>query len=121
MEKTVIPALLLALGLALLIGTGLWYFIGYDQGFEDSPKIITSFEECKDAGYPIMESYPEQCSTPDGMTFVREIPVENPDEPVTNEPGLPGPVACTMEAKICPDGTAVGRTGPNCEFAPCPQ
>lgn len=27
--------------------------------------------------------------------------------------------ACTMEAKICPDGTAVGRTGPNCEFAPC--
>lgn len=30
------------------------------------------------------------------------------------------PVACTMEAKICPDGTGVGRTGPNCEFAACP-
>lgn len=29
-------------------------------------------------------------------------------------------VACTEEAKICPDGSAVGRTGPNCEFAPCP-
>lgn len=28
--------------------------------------------------------------------------------------------ACTMEAKICPDGTAVGRSGPNCEFAKCP-
>jgi len=28
-------------------------------------------------------------------------------------------VACTEEAKLCPDGTAVGRTGPNCEFAPC--
>lgn len=28
--------------------------------------------------------------------------------------------ACTAEAKICPDGTSVGRTGPNCEFAPCP-
>ena len=27
--------------------------------------------------------------------------------------------ACTMEAKICPDGTSVGRTGPACEFAPC--
>ena len=26
---------------------------------------------------------------------------------------------CTMEAKICPDGTSVGRTGPACEFAPC--
>ncbi|MDB9944386.1 META domain-containing protein [bacterium] len=31
------------------------------------------------------------------------------------------PVACTMEAKICPDGTSVGRTGPNCEFSPCPE
>lgn len=30
------------------------------------------------------------------------------------------PVACTTEAKICPDGTAVGRIGPNCEFAECP-
>lgn len=29
-------------------------------------------------------------------------------------------VACTMDAKICPDGSAVGRSGPNCEFAPCP-
>jgi hypothetical protein len=28
--------------------------------------------------------------------------------------------ACTEEAKICPDGSAVGRTGPNCEFAACP-
>lgn len=30
------------------------------------------------------------------------------------------PVACTEEAKICPDGSAVGRQGPNCEFAECP-
>jgi len=27
---------------------------------------------------------------------------------------------CTQEAKICPDGSAVGREGPNCEFAMCP-
>lgn len=29
-------------------------------------------------------------------------------------------VACTMEAKLCPDGSAVGRVGSSCEFAPCP-
>lgn len=28
-------------------------------------------------------------------------------------------VICTQEAMICPDGSSVGRTGPNCEFAPC--
>lgn len=26
---------------------------------------------------------------------------------------------CTMDAKLCPDGSYVGRTGPNCEFASC--
>lgn len=30
------------------------------------------------------------------------------------------PIGCTMDAKICPDGSAVGRVGPNCEFEKCP-
>ncbi|PJA86515.1 MAG: hypothetical protein CO141_04335 [Candidatus Moranbacteria bacterium CG_4_9_14_3_um_filter_42_9] len=30
------------------------------------------------------------------------------------------PRACTMEAKLCADGTYVSRSGPNCEFAACP-
>lgn len=29
-------------------------------------------------------------------------------------------VACTQEAKLCPDGSYVGRTGVNCAFAECP-
>ncbi len=45
--------------------------------------------------------------------------------PVSTEPISPAspsgsPLACTTEAKICPDGSSVGRTGPNCEFAACP-
>lgn len=39
---------------------------------------------------------------------------------ITPTPTDPQEKGCTMEAKICPDGTAVGRAGPNCEFAPCP-
>ena len=31
-----------------------------------------------------------------------------------------GQVACTQEARVCSDGSYVGREGPNCEFAPCP-
>lgn len=30
-----------------------------------------------------------------------------------------GPFACTLEAKICPDGSTVGRQGPACEFEAC--
>lgn len=27
---------------------------------------------------------------------------------------------CTLEARVCSDGSSVGRTGPNCQFAECP-
>lgn len=30
------------------------------------------------------------------------------------------PVFCTMDAKMCPDGSFVGRIPPDCKFAPCP-
>lgn len=42
-----------------------------------------------------------------------EIPTMLPSEDLNN-------TACTMEARQCPDGSWVGRTGPNCEFTPCP-
>ncbi len=29
-------------------------------------------------------------------------------------------VACTLEARIRPDGSTVERVGPQCELAPCP-
>ena len=165
---------------------------------------INNFEDCKTAGYPILETYPEQCKTPDNRTFVRIIvPKESlfnssvtfqinesikfPDglsvtlleindsrckqgvvciwagelapvfaliygnvgeiqqeirlgystlkqltqnnyifslDNVTETTAtitVTNQVACTMDAKICPDGSAVGRVGPNCEFAPCPS
>ena len=33
----------------------------------------------------------------------------------------PPNTGCTQDAKICPDGSAVGRVPPSCEFAPCPS
>lgn len=67
---------------------------------------VNSFEDCQKAGYPIAEIYPEQCFLPDGQSFTREVPGDG--------------VMCTMDAKECPDGSYVGRTGPNCDFSPCP-
>lgn len=40
---------------------------------------------------------------------------EEPKEPPADEP-----VFCTMDAKMCPDGSFVGRVPPDCRFAPCP-
>ncbi|HYF29096.1 MAG TPA: hypothetical protein VEA36_01875 [Candidatus Paceibacterota bacterium] len=47
--------------------------------------------------------------------FLYRNMMERPAAPTDNEP-----VACTADAKLCPDGSAVGRQGPNCEFSACP-
>lgn len=31
---------------------------------------VSNFQDCVDASYPVMESYPRQCMTPDGRNFV---------------------------------------------------
>ncbi|MFA6005549.1 MAG: hypothetical protein WC775_03650 [Patescibacteria group bacterium] len=35
-------------------------------------------------------------------------------------PTGPKEIACTLDAQLCPDGSAVGRVPPSCDFAPCP-
>ncbi len=48
-----------------------------------------------------------------GWQFVIPAPALAPTDNGDNA------VACTMDARECPDGSFVGRTGPNCEFV-CP-
>ena len=59
---------LIGLAVVLLIIAGL--VAAYNANKEQQTFLsITNFDECVAAGYPIMESYPEQCMTPDGRTF----------------------------------------------------
>jgi hypothetical protein len=51
---------------------------------------IASFEECAAAGYPVAESYPEICRTPDGRSFTR----------VTGDT-VPTPITATGTYGIC--------------------
>lgn len=59
-------------------------------------------------------------STP-GASLIDESTkeVDNNEVSSTNTIG-DGMVACTMDAKMCSDGSYVGRTGPKCEFQKCP-
>lgn len=41
-----------------------------------NPEEINSFEECVSAGYPVMESYPRQCKTSEGKTFIEDIQLD---------------------------------------------
>lgn len=64
----------------ILIGTALVLVFALLYGRSVSG--INNFDDCAAAGYPILESYPERCRTPDGRTFVREIeePVDEGDQ-----------------------------------------
>lgn len=50
------------------------------------------------------------------------LPAENtPEEEAAITPITDEATFCTMDAKACADGSFVGRSGPNCEFDPCPE
>ncbi len=56
----------------IVLSTAFYY--GIMSSREKTAETILSFQDCELAGYPIMESYPRQCKTPDGLTFAEEIP-----------------------------------------------
>ena len=60
--------------LALILIALLIVILYYALSLKDSGGLtIKNFEECAAAGYPVLESYPRQCRTPDGRFFVEQI------------------------------------------------
>ncbi len=56
--------------------------------------IISSFQECVDAGHPVLESYPAQCTTPDGYIFYQELLNWNEDGIILMKNPETGEVSC---------------------------
>ncbi len=59
--------------LALIIVFVVVFFVLNHKTVEAPTSVVNSFEECAEAGYPVMESYPRQCRTDDGKTFTEDI------------------------------------------------
>ncbi|MBI2610099.1 GerMN domain-containing protein [Candidatus Giovannonibacteria bacterium] len=60
------------IGILIIIAVlvGIWYFVTRGNL---NPVAVNNFNECTARGYPVMESYPRQCRTPDGKTFSEDI------------------------------------------------
>ncbi|MFA6257732.1 MAG: hypothetical protein WC671_01825 [Candidatus Paceibacterota bacterium] len=71
--------------------------------YKDETKLTTGFQMSQ-----------IDCEVLNDKVINDKVKINLPDRPKTKEP-----VACTADAKQCPDGSYVGRTGPNCEFV-CP-
>lgn len=81
---------------------------------------IGSFEECALAGYPIMESYPERCATPDGRTFTNEKqrPVSYENSGSTGGISANGCAVAGCSGQLCisAEEAAEGGGVSTCEF-----
>ncbi len=64
--------------------------------------------------------HPSATETCDNGTELERPTTPQPKTEPTVVPRTALPVACTEEAKMCPDGSSVGRTGPACAFTACP-
>ncbi|MBI3231680.1 MAG: hypothetical protein HYZ51_01200 [Candidatus Doudnabacteria bacterium] len=60
--------------LFLLAASGVIFWFLYPKLKASKPRPnISSFENCVKAGYAVLESYPRQCSLPDGRFFVESL------------------------------------------------
>jgi len=76
--KKINKIILIIIIVALFLFLALWLLNRYiyEAKQADEPinsQEISSFEDCVAAGYPMMESYPRQCSTADGLHFTEII------------------------------------------------
>lgn len=75
---------ILAIAAVVLVLAGGGY-LAYQRLVQKAvPVEINSFEDCVKAGYPVAESYPRQCHTPDGRRFVEKIeePIQPPPDKI---------------------------------------
>jgi len=86
---------------------------------------VSSFEQCAAAGFPIMESYPEQCRTPDGRTFVnsaQQVTLPGPDYsgdvlPDTDGTTTGGCIVGGCSAQLCTEASE-GPAMSDCMYRP---
>lgn len=68
----IVIALLAVIGIAVASGV----FHAKEVAVAPVPEVL-SFADCAQH-YPVMESYPRQCKTPDGRTYTEELPAPTP-------------------------------------------
>lgn len=80
---------------------------------------VTSFTECAAAGYPIGESYPRQCWTPDGGHFVEEVETSpEPDDSSAPSGVGAGCAVAGCSGQICTDAERASDLVTTCEYRP---
>ncbi len=109
-----ILAVVVAMAIVAIVGLAGWYVWQKNH----KVKSINNFQECADAGYPIQESNPEVCGTPDGRSFTNtaliapedqnaQDLVSLPDEKISGEVPNPMTVVYLVQHRSALNGKSV--------------
>lgn len=128
--------LLLGITVFILFGVGTWAYLrsqvtpsaidvvtgqvvdpGFGKPIRDQNGCYYRQVECIKAPCPQVLVCPTTPTTSDRPTPAPSLIPTPKVSPIPSS--LPTTPACAKDATICPDGSIVGRTGPNCEFV-CP-
>lgn len=97
-----ISNILIFIALIALVAVVWWDIARNSQ--VDEQATISTFEECVEAGNPVMDSYPQQCMDDEGNTFVDEV---TPDEysqdevkPITEGVVMTGELICLQHRDV---------------------
>jgi hypothetical protein len=89
MKQNLIKSLILATVFILLGAVVVYaYLISIGTGTsirETAEQPITNFEECVQAGYAVLESYPARCITPEGESFTQVVEWEDDEFAIPDE------------------------------------
>jgi len=108
----------------LAIVAGLFFAFSANRG-QQQLLSITNFEQCAEAGYPVMparrslgaggESYPRQCRTPDGRNFTEDISDVSDTQP---DGGISfnGCVVAGCSGQLCVSAEEASEIVTTCEF-----
>lgn len=108
----------------LIVAAAIFSIAGFKYYTQSQLQTINNFDDCALAGYPIMESYPEQCATPDGRSFTRDISnlpqttssPAMPAEPSDPAMGTGEPITVTGEFTCLPHRDTSGPQTLECAF-----
>lgn len=59
---------------------GIWIYLRGRNDDAVNPGTVSTYEECVEAGYELLGTTPEQCVTPDGVTYTEEENNESPED-----------------------------------------
>jgi len=79
MNKLII---LIVVILIIAAGIGAFFILQKSDLHEPQVEQITNFKDCANAGYPVLQTYPPQCTTPDGKKFT-ESPEQEEDQTIS--------------------------------------